>query len=350
MLKSINIKGFKSLEEESIDLRPYTIITGLNSSGKSTVIQAILLAIKHSKERNKYKMEPFTQYLDDFSSIRNKNINAKEIEISLHGKEGTCNVKVTSEEVLHDGDVNLGIDLSSVKSNPELFYLNANRHGQEELALVSSSSKVGSSGQYILGHFNTVKDEPMADELCRYKESKTVGYQVSKWLSFITDTNTELRTESQSSSQVKVLFNDSKLGQVSPLNLGAGMSYVAKVVILCLIANKGDVVIIENPEIHLHPKAQALLSVFFSFISNNGIQVIVETHCEHLINKARHEVYKGNIKSSDVVVHYKPDVIHPFISLDLDNNGHYNDTEGSKTTFPKGFFDSTLNDLIEIGG
>ncbi|MCC4821032.1 AAA family ATPase, partial [Vibrio lentus] len=128
----------------------------------------------------------------------------------------------------------------------------------------------------------------LSEDLCRFKESKTLAYQVSRWLSLVTDTKTELKTESLSSSQVQVYFEDATLGHVSPFNLGAGMSYVAKVIILCLVAKKGDLVIIENPEIHLHPKAQAELGVFFSFIASSGIQLVVETHCEHLINKIRH--------------------------------------------------------------
>ncbi|HCG9067057.1 TPA: AAA family ATPase [Vibrio parahaemolyticus] len=350
MLNNINIKGFKSLQEDFITLKPYTIITGLNSSGKSTVIQAALLAVKHSKEANKYKMESFTQYLEDYSSVRNKNVNAKEISISLSSSEVNCDIKITSEGLESVGDINLSFDMLGVHREPELFYLSANRQGQEELALVSSTSKVGSSGQYILGYFNTIKDIPLPEELCKFKESKTLRYQVSQWLSYITETQTELTTEPQSSSQVKVNFNDAKLGQVSPLNLGAGMSYATKVIILCLIAKKGDVVIIENPEIHLHPKAQSLLSSLFSYVSNNGIQIIVETHCEHLINKTRHLVYKKNIESDDVIIHYKKDVDSSFISLKLDNNGHYIDLEGKKRSFPSGFFDSTLNELIEIGG
>ncbi|MEZ9206508.1 AAA family ATPase [Vibrio splendidus] len=350
MLSNINVKGFKSIKEECVGFKPYTIITGLNSSGKSTVIQAVLLAIKHSKDANKYKMAPSTQYLEDYSSVRNKNINAKEINISLSSSEVSCDVVITSEGLKSAGGVDLSFDMPSDNKEPELFYLNANRQGPEELALISSTNKVGSSGQYILGYFNSVKDSPLADELCKYKESKTLGYQVGQWLSYITETQTELTTEAQSTSQVKVTFNDAKLGPVSPLNLGAGMSYVAKVVILCLIAKKGDVVIIENPEIHLHPKAQSLLSALFSFVSSNGVQIIVETHCEHLINKTRHQVYKKEIKNEDVIIHYKENVESSFVTLNLDSNGHYIDKNGVKINFPRGFFDSTLNELIEIGG
>ncbi|HIF9216671.1 TPA: AAA family ATPase [Photobacterium damselae] len=349
MLEKIEIKGFKSLNDEHIDLKPYTIITGLNSSGKSTVIQAILLAVRYSNEINEYKLEKLTQYLDDFSSIRNKYLNPKEIDIKLFSRFGVCDVVISSDDKHHEGDVELSVDIVKNNNDAELFYLNANRQGPEEQALVSSSNKVGPNGQYILGYFNKVKDDALVDEMCQYKESKTINYQVGKWLSFITESNVELKTEPQSSSQVKVFFNDSRLGQVSPLNLGAGISYVAKVIILCLIAKKGDVVIIENPEIHLHPKAQSLLSVFFCFISNNGIQVIVETHSEHLINKTRHQVYKKNIDNNNVVIHYKSDVEIPFIRLGLNNNGNYIDFDGHKVAFPSGFFDGTLYELVEIG-
>lgn len=350
MLSNINIKGFKSINEESINLKPYTIITGLNSSGKSTVIQAILLAVKHSNNANKYALDPITQYLEDYTSVRNKYINAKEISISLSKNEKVSDIKITSEGLESLGGIDLSFDVLGESKEPELLYLSANRQGPEELALISSTNKIGSSGQYILGYFNKLKDTPLMDEFCKYRESKTLSYQVSQWLSFITETKTELTTEPQSSSQVKVTFNDAKLGEVSPLNLGAGMSYVAKVIILCLIAKKGDVVVIENPEIHLHPKAQSLLSSLFVFVANNGVQIIVETHCEHLINKTRHQIYKKNIESDNVIIHYKKDVDSSFISLKLNSNGHYIEQNGNKTSFPSGFFDSTLNELIEIGG
>ena len=113
----------------------------------------------------------------------------------------------------------------------------------------------------------------------------------------------------------KVYFQDKDLGPVSPLNLGAGMSYVSKVIILCLIAKKGDLVIIENPEIHLHPQAQAQLGVFFTFIANCGIQLIIETHCEHLINKICYQVYDEKIAESDVVIQYKANVREQFQQL-----------------------------------
>ncbi|MDD9156864.1 AAA family ATPase [Aliivibrio sp. S4TY2] len=349
MLNKIDAVGFKSLSKESLPLKPLTIITGVNSSGKSTLIQSILLAIRHSSIENKYKMEPLTNYLDRFSEIRNKNNNSREINISIDSDYGKYNLTITADNIIKSGDGLYGLDLPENNTDPELFYLNANRQGPDDTSTISES-KVGTSAQHVFSYFEKVKDKVLSDSLCRFNESPTLAYQVGRWLSFITDTKTELKTESQSSSKVSVFFEDDKLGQVSPFNLGAGMSYVAKIIILCLIAKKDDLIIIENPEIHLHPKAQAQLGVFFSFIAKNGIQLLLETHCEHLLNKIRHQVFRKELNKKDVVVLYKSEVYSPFEKLYLNGNGHYVDENNTLTIFPKGFFDGTLNELIEIGG
>ncbi|ELA7286601.1 AAA family ATPase [Vibrio parahaemolyticus] len=349
MLSEIKLKDFKSLTRETLKFSPLTIVTGINSSGKSTVIQSILLSIRHARLENKYKMESLTKYLDDFKQIRNKNNNAKEIKIDIVSDEGKHELFITIDGVKSEGELNFGIDLPIDDLSPELFYLTANRQGPEEVVAISSS-KVGSSGQFVFGYFDSVKDKALPEDLCCFKESRTLAYQVGQWLSQITDTKTELKTESLSSSQVKVYFEDATLGQVSPCNLGAGMSYVAKVIILCLVAKKGDLVIIENPEIHLHPKAQAALGVFFSFIASSGIQLVVETHCEHLINKVRHQVFEKALEKDQVVIHYKANIEKEFQQLFLNGNGHYIDQNNDLVSFPQGFFDGTLNELIEIGG
>ncbi|WP_236475001.1 AAA family ATPase [Escherichia coli] len=72
MLTNINIQGFKSLGSTSLVLSPLTILTGTNSSGKSSVIQALMLLIKNSASVNQYSMEEVIRFLADFPVIRNK--------------------------------------------------------------------------------------------------------------------------------------------------------------------------------------------------------------------------------------------------------------------------------------
>ena len=83
MLTQVNIKNFKSINDEKLKLTPLTILTGTNSSGKSSVIQAIMLMIMNSTESNQFSMESLLRYVGEFKTIRNKRTNAKIIEISL---------------------------------------------------------------------------------------------------------------------------------------------------------------------------------------------------------------------------------------------------------------------------
>ena len=74
----------------------------------------------------------------------------------------------------------------------------------------------------------------------------------------------------------------------------------------------------------------------------------METHCEHLINRIRYEVYKKKLRQDDSIVYYKPDAQNPFIRININGRGHYADESGKEINFPQGFFDSTLMQLLEI--
>lgn len=85
-----------------------------------------------------------------------------------------------------------------------------------------------------------------------------------------------------------------------------------------------------------------MLGEFFSFIASAGIQMIIETHCEHLINKVQYQVYKKQIKKEDVIIYYKQTIQSHFEEIKLNDNGQYT------TDFPDGFFDATLDNLLEM--
>lgn len=99
---------------------------------------------------------------------------------------------------------------------------------------------------------------------------------------------------------------------------------------------------IENPEIHLHPAAQSKLGEFFAFIASAGIQLIIETHCEHLLNRLRYEVYRDAITPDDLIIYYKGGITDPFQPIHVMKNGKYD------VDFPTGFFDATLTELLEM--
>ncbi len=348
MLKQLEINNLKSIDNSRLTLAPLTLLTGANSTGKSTVIQALMLLIKHSHASNRFSMEEVIRYLNDFASIRNKKNNAKSIEITATDTHNTRHsLTITSDGTEKASQLPYQYELEANETGAELFYLNANRIGAQDLVQVSER-KVGNLGEYIFSSFEKIKVKALPEALLKFEGSKTISYQVSQWLSFITGSEIELITE-KLSDQVQVSFNVKEIGStVSPFNLGAGMSYLAKVIIICFMAKKGDLVLIENPEVQLHPKAQAQLGVFLSFVASRGIQLIVETHCEHLINKIAFEVYENHIQSEDVIIHYKKDIESEFDTICIDDNGEFNNVDGEIISFPTGFFDATLFDLLQM--
>ena len=374
MLKQLSIKNFKSIDEEELKIAPLTILTGINSTGKSTVIQSILLLLKFAIPTNRFTLDRVVAAYTSPRDTRNRYTNKSDIQIQLQLENlvissiSLLTKKDKSGSLLFRGSIEPSTEFresddfdpaeppmiysyesqdSDVNDHPELFYLNATRLGPQSTSS-TSETKVGQLGEFIFSTFDRIKPTALPSELVRFPESKTIDYQVSKWISEISGSTLELNTEQINTDQIAVHYKSNGLDNISPDNLGAGISYLAKVVILCFMAKKGDLVIIENPEIHLHPKSQAQLGVFFAFIASKGIQLIIETHCEHLINRVRMEVSNEHIDSDDVVVHYKSSTVNPFQTLYLDIDGHYVDKSETRQSFPKGFFDASVDALLSL--
>ena len=207
---------------------------------------------------------------------------------------------------------------------------------------MSNNQVCGVDGRYLYGTYEREKSRALDESLVRYSGSLTLAAQVNYWLGYILDLPMELTTEKRTEEKVEIRFKSDGIPNLSPNQLGAGVSYLVKILILCLQARKGDVILIENPEIHLHPAAQSKLGEFFAFIASAGIQLILETHCEHLLNRLRYEVYHERIDPDQLVIYYKGGIIEPFQVIHIRENGKYD------VAFPGGFFDATLTELLEI--
>jgi len=150
-------------------------------------------------------------------------------------------------------------------------------------------------------------------------------------------------------NKVEAFYKISKIkDNIKPENIGTGVSYLVSILTTCLLAKKDEIIIIENPEIHLHPLAQARLGEFFSFVASAGVQVIIETHNDHIINSICYQQYKKTLKEEQVIIQYKTSSSTPFEKIEI-KNGQFVNTQG-ENRFPEGFFDATLQELFEING
>jgi predicted ATPase len=130
---------------------------------------------------------------------------------------------------------------------------------------------------------------------------------------------------------------------VRPVNTGFGVSYIFPIIVGAFCLDSGSTFIVENPEVHLHPSAQSELAQFLGALSSTGVQVIIETHSDHIINGTRLYVKDHPEKSGDVIINSISrkisDDLVKFITIDSD---------GNLSDVHSGFFDQAENDLLRL--
>lgn len=112
---------------------------------------------------------------------------------------------------------------------------------------------------------------------------------------------------------------------------------------------KYNITIVEEPELGLHPQAQAkFVETLFGMDDYYKTQTtILETHSEHIVNKLRYLVYKGKVEPEEVVIYYKTKDKDEFDKIEIDKKGMFK-TELENNEFPQGFYDATLDEMFEI--
>lgn len=333
MIERLKIEGFKSIEKQEFTFAPLTIVTGLNSTGKSSLLQAIAYIVRYSSDTTGKLL---SDIVSPFEVVRNKYQNSEQVRIRLTKDEEDLSLKISREFSSYFGrDKWLDYERN-------IYYLTANRIGPENLVTIFEDKVCGLNGEALFGTYDNEKSEALREALIMDDVSFTLESQVNYWLRYILDLPVEISSERVNTQTAQIFYKSDGIPNIQPRQLGAGVSYLAKILILCLRAKEGDVVMIENPEIHLHPAAQSRLAEFLAFMIKSGVQLIVETHCENVLNRLRYEVFSENLRPEDIVIFYKQEITTPFLRIGVKSNGQY-DRE-----FPEGFFDATLDALVQI--
>lgn len=131
-------------------------------------------------------------------------------------------------------------------------------------------------------------------------------------------------------------------GEASNLkDVGVGVSQVLPVIVAALFALPGHIVIIEEPESHLHPLAQSQLAELFSEVSEvRGVQFIIETHSEHLLTRLQRRVAEQAIEPEDLVMYFveRDGTKAKINELQLDDYGEI-------SNWPENFFGDEMGDI-----
>ena len=130
-------------------------------------------------------------------------------------------------------------------------------------------------------------------------------------------------------------------------NVGFGITYVLPVILSLLTAEEGKIIIIENPESHIHPRGQAELGKLIALAARTGAQLFIETHSDHILNGIRVAVKEQCIDKSKVNILYfdkettDTEQFSKITSIKVDKNGALSD-------YPKDFLDEWSNQLSKL--
>ena len=356
MISAIRIRNFKCFEEQDLNIGAVTLFSGLNGMGKSTILQALLLLRQsHNKGLlNKTGLALNGNLVEIGQSKDALFFNAKtdEIQFDLTCTDGQtyCWSFIVSDDDNTVKPVSKLSDygeLSNSLFGSNFHYLKAERIGprvsfQMSEFDVKQSRQIGPSGEYCAHFLSCFEHEEIPISALCHPTNDSLGLrdQVEAWLSEISP-NTRIHVTPHSEMDLVSLEFSMLSGNVwsDPLratNVGFGITYSLPVIVAILSSKPDSMVLIENPEAHLHPKGQAKMGEFFALAAQNGIQVITETHSDHVLNGIRIAAHKGLIDSKKVKTHFfaRPDKQQNtrIISPVMDKNGRLD-------KWPDGFFD-----------
>jgi predicted ATPase len=368
VIRNLHLSNFKCFRSQKVEFGGLTLLAGLNSSGKSTIIQSLLL-LRQS-------------FLEGTLPDTGLTINGGLVELGtakdiLHEEADDYEIRIRlTEDALIDlpltfryeqnSNVLEKVPSRSVSSDVwkmNLFtdgfqYIHAERTGPRTAFEMSDYNvrhhrRIGARGEYATHFLSTYGDSPVEAEMLLHSSatSPTLKAQVEAWMSEISP---GLRLNVKRFSEIDLITfqvaysfgSQVASAEYRPTNVGFGITYALPVVLSLLSAKSGELVIIENPEAHLHPRGQVKMGELIARASASGIQVIIETHSDHVLNGIRIAVHNHIVKKPSHILiyftHWEPAATSPTLTeLTIDEQGRLSD-------WPEGFFDETERSLDKL--
>ncbi|MDG5750461.1 DUF3696 domain-containing protein [Qipengyuania sp. XHP0211] len=363
-LTSLRIEQFKCFADLQVPLRHLTLFTGFNGAGKSTAIQSLLLLAQGAKSGSWVASAPESFVPLNGDIVRLGSIgdvvragapggrvrfevasDTETIELSLTGRSGA---RVLSAEAT-DGSPNDQL----LRSLDRLVHISAVRSGPADSFPMpdrphTGVPDVGVDGRFASYWYHARADEPVAATRCLPgSEGDTFRRQLDAWLDFLApgaNANVQILPVA---SALALQFRLSGTGEWKrPANVGYGLTYAFPILVQLLASAEGDVVVIDSPEAHLHPQAQSRMGRLLAAFAAAGVQILVETHSDHVLNGVRLAVADGVMPAAELGILF-------FAGASETDHGvtiPVTDVTGRIDSWPEGFFDQIDNDVARLSG
>lgn len=228
-----------------------------------------------------------------------------------------------------------------------IHYISADRIGPQDFYLKSTLPKfpnVGLKGEQTVNLLHRMKDELINDKLYLGEDAQTLIIQTQEWLNKIFD-GAKVEVFGSQTNILELMLNSSlSKDRFRPANIGFGYHCILPIIVSGLIAKEGEILIVENPEAHLHPKAQSELAKFLAKVSNCGIQVLIESHSDHILNALRIAVLDNILSNEELsILYFSQKIGESVIQIPIYSDGKIEE-------WPDGFFDQMDKDFERLFG
>jgi len=387
MLTKITISGYKALFDTGpMELKALNILAGANASGKSSFVQVLLLLRQSANAEGIVQNLLLSGPLYEAGTAQDILHPSSERRISVvlncSGENYSFEFYLDREksEVVSSRKMEIenSCRIPKVLSNHCLnfSYLNAERIGPRVTynlpsEMMDASGIVGKYGEYTTAVLARAASqifiidgwcENLAKEIARscmeLDSVDILGELIQSegrldivcnlmlgWI--IPGARFEAQESHNTDSTILNFIRDPEATRTGtrPTHIGFGLTYTLPIITAALALRCGGLLIVENPEAHLHPFSQSRIGVFLSLISGMGRQVIVETHSDHVINGIRLAIRNKVVNSENVILNSfsrTSDMLNSRIDQIKVS------ADGRPERWPEGFFDQIENDLMRL--
>ena len=396
MITQLDLDFFKCFDHLRLPLAPLTLLSGFNASGKSSVLQALVLLHQTMREHEwstrlalngaALRLGAMSDVVDEVSGRDSFRVvleyDASVYKWAFHGDRHDLSMEVHSvglngrgieppkdlryllppewtaaKQPQKKNDLDFALDenekrsvRSLVRHLRNLTYITAERIAPQEVYVLEDPhvvSTVGPQGEHAVSVLHWGRDELVPKELVLRGPPPTRLRQVEERMrTFFPGCRLDIQPIPRTNAVTLGLRTSDATGFHSPVHTGFGLTQTLPIVVAALSADQGDIILIENPEVHLHPAGQALMGQFMADIARAGIQVLVETHSDHVLNGVRRAVKGSRLAADQVAIHFfrsRSTQLPQVQSPALDKDGNIDD-------WPEGFFDQFDRDANYFAG